>query len=267
MVVESGENVFSVAAMLKRITTFIGALLISLGLNSCLESDTTISVKKDGSGTLTENVFLGAQMMGLMQMGGGAEGEDPLAQFSEESLKEKAKVYGKGVEFVEVKKEKRDGGINYVMVYKFADIAEVKFTPGASLNPIEKIEEEGEKIFSFEDGELTIELPNPAEEEYDFGGEDVGEEQMAMMVPMMAGLRVNVSLVCEDEIESTNATYRDGNTITLMGMNFDELMTNEGGIEVMKKLKVETREEFAVAVKEVKGFQVEAEEKVSIKFK
>lgn len=256
--------------MFKKLMALAGAMLALVGLSGCLEMESVISLKKDGSGTMTETVSIGAQMAGMMQMGGGAEGaEDPFADFGEDAAKEKAKTYGEGVEFVSSKKEEKDGGFTFTTVYKFADINTVVYEPGQMMNngEDEETDEEPVKMFSYKDGVLTIEVPDPSGEDFAMGDEEMGEEEMAMMAPMMAGMKVTAKLVVEDGIAETNATFRDGDAITLMAMNFDELLKNEGGLGAMKKLDVEDRAAFTKAVGELKGFDMESKEKVSVKLK
>lgn len=253
--------------MLKKLLALVGAMSALLGLSGCLELESTISVNKDGSGTLTEKAVMGAQMVAMMNMGAAQGGEDPLANFSEESLKKKAATYGEGVEFAGVKKEEKDGGLTVTATFKIADISKFKFSPGSLMADGEDIEEEAVEMFAMKDGVLTIMVPDPSEEELAFGDEEMSEEEMMMAAPMMAGFKMSATLVCEGGIESTNATYHEDNSVVLMSMNFDELMKNEGGLAVMKNLKAESREEFAKKVEGIKGLQMESQEKVTVELK
>ncbi|MGJ8726566.1 MAG: hypothetical protein ACSHYB_18625 [Roseibacillus sp.] len=255
--------------MFKKVLALVGAMMALIGLSGCLEMESTISVNKDGSGLLTEKVVMGAQMVAMMGMGATEGGEDPLAKFSEKSLKAKAAKYGEGVEFVEVTKEEKDGGVSFTTVFKFADISTLKFTPGAMMADEEDLDDEEEdlKMFSFNDGVLTITTPDPSEEGLGLGDDDMSEEEMAMAAPMFAGFKMSAKMVFEGGIDSTNATYHEGNTINLMSMNFDEMMKNEGGFAAMKKLDVESREAFTAAVKELDGIEMESKEKVTVKLK
>lgn len=260
---------FHGGAMFKKVLALVGAMMALIGLSGCLEMESTISVNKDGSGLLTEKVVMGAQMVAMMGMGATEGGEDPLAKFSEKSLKAKAAKYGEGVEFVEVTKEEKDGGVSFTTVFKFADISTLKFTPGAMMADEEDLDDEEEdlKMFSFNDGVLTITTPDPSEEGLGLGDDDMSEEEMAMAAPMFAGFKMSAKMVFEGGIDSTNATYHEGNTINLMSMNFDEMMKNEGGFAAMKKLDVESREAFTAAVKELDGIEMESKEKVTVKLK
>lgn len=252
---------------MKKLVTLMGVALALCGLSSCLESDTVISVKKDGSGTVTETVAIGGQALAMMQMGVEGADADPFAQYSEESLKEKASSFGEGTEFVSVKKEEKDGKVIFTSLYKFPDINNFVFSAGSVLGAEEEVEDSEKTKFNLKDGVLTVSVPDPSGEDFDLGADDAeAEQQMAMMAPMLAGMRMTAKLVLEDGIKESDATYRDGNTVTLFGLNFDELMKNEGGLKAMKKLNVETREEVAKAITEVKGFEMETKEKVTLTF-
>lgn len=260
---------FDGVAMLKKAVALMGAMLALVGLSSCLEMETVVSVKKDGSGTITENVKIGAQMAGMMAMG-AEEGADPLdEQFGEEALKENAKKYGEGVELLSSERGKDDSGkITVQAVYKFADVNKVKLSFGGMMNDEESVEEEEDAPkLSMKDGVLTIGVPAPDGSDMGFGDEDMTDEQMAMMAPMMAGMKVSMIIKGENGIAETNATYHEGDSVTLFAMEMDEVLKNEGGLKAMKKLEVEGREEFGKAVKEVKGVDIESKETVTIKLK
>jgi hypothetical protein len=109
-------------------------------------------------------------------------------------------------------------------------------------------------------------VPDPADTNMAMGDDEMSDQQMAQMGPMFAGAKMSSKLVIEGGIAESNATFQEGDTITLMSINFDELMKNEGGMKAMKKLDAETREEVAEAVKEVKGVEFETQEKVTVKF-
>ncbi len=91
---------------MKRLFLASASALIALVLPGCLQSETTIHLNKDGSGTLVEQTTLGAQMMAMLdQMAaiGGDEGKDPMAEmFSAEKAKAKAATLGDGVTFEKV---------------------------------------------------------------------------------------------------------------------------------------------------------------------
>lgn len=256
---------------MKILTKVLAVLSMLLFFNSCLESDTVILVKKDGSGTITETVAIGAQAIAMMQMGAqqeGGEGADPFADFNENAMREKAATFGTGTEFVSVKKEEKDGKVIFTSLYKFPDVNQLTFSP-ESMTAGENAGAEEDAVsatFSLADGVLTVAMPDPSQNKPDFVEADENLDQMEMMAPMFAGMRMTAKLELEGGIKETNATYRDGETITLFGIDFDEMMKGEGGIKALSQVQGETREEVAKNLTEVQGIKMETKEKVTLAF-
>ena len=246
----------------------IGAMIALVTLSGCIEIESVISLKKDGSGTLTETLNMGAQAAAMMKVRSAEGAGGLLARFDEKSLKERVKTMGEGVELVGVEIiEGTDGSLSLVTTYKFSDISNLIYDPKSVLEKDEIPMSEKEKMFSFKDGELTIAIPNPNEDSFALGNQGLAEEELAMMAPMLTGTKGTVKIVSEGGIESTNATFHEGNTITLVSMDFDEIMKNEEGLKALTQLQGETREEFAQAVARVKGMDVETKAEVKIKLK
>lgn len=249
----------------------LGAVMALTMFSGCLQVDSLITVKKDGSGTIQETISFGAQAYGMMKMSQAQEGaEDPLADFDEESLKEQASKYGEGIEFVGVEKVEKDGGLVITATYKFDDITKVSYSPGTMMDTEEElaVEEEDKASFGFDDGVLTVTLPEPDSADLGFGDEEASDEEMAMMAPMLAGMKMTARIEAEGGIAETNATYQDGDEVVLLSFIMDEILTNEGGISALKKIEgAEGREAIAKTVSEIKGLKMETKEKVTIEIK
>ena len=102
--------------MKNKLLTIFTAIFCLFGLSSCFENETTVTLKKDGSGTITVSTLFTKEAMDMMQMmalqggGQGGAGKDPLAQLADEDkAKADAKNYGEGVEFVSLKKVEKGG--------------------------------------------------------------------------------------------------------------------------------------------------------------
>ncbi len=273
--------------MRNKLIGLLGGLVAIFGLNSCLQNESVMTLKKDGSGTIVEETVMGAQVVAMMEGMGAAAGEgaaegaapDPLAElYDEAKYKAAAAGYGEGVEFVSVEKVARDGGKGVKVTYKFADINKVKFNPGGSLQEMgggEGEAAEGDKPkeepigFVYAGGKLTIKFPDPekpaAEEDTEMPAED--DPQAAMAMAMMKDMRISARLVVEPGIAKTNATYVKDNAITLVDIRFGELLANEGGMKVMKKLETNDRAALAAAVKGLKGIELETQKEVSVELK
>jgi len=263
------------------------SLALALVLPSCLEVETEITVNKDGSGTITDEMVMSAQAVGMMEMAAaqGGQQQNPLADMKDEAkLKEKAKAYGEGVTFSKTEDIKRNDGSKGVrVIYKFTDINKVTFNPTSGVSDIGNMKpggkagqaidkaKESKATFTYTDGKLTITLPQPEggetteEGSPDEGGQqfDPDDPQSAMVAEMMKGMKMSGKVTLAEGIAETNATHREEKTITLFEINFDELMKNPGGLKALSGLEKKSPAEMAEAFKKIKGAKVETQKKVT----
>jgi hypothetical protein len=68
-------------------------------------------------------------------------------------------------------------------------------------------------------------------------------------------------------IEETNATYRNGSTITLMEMEFGKIFSNEETFKSLAQSNPDTLQSMKELVEEVPGIKVELNEVVEVRFK
>ena len=256
----------------------IGALSL-LFLPSCLEVEQVITLKKDGSGTISEEIVMGAKIVAMLEgLPGGAGAENPFADlYDPEKYKAKASEFGKGVAYSRMEKVERNGGKGVKAVYTFEDINNVTLTPGSPMLELDK-EEKGPKDdplkFAYAGGVLTVTTPEPtgeileSAEEVDEGVAKVANEAMeAMMVEMFKGMKISTKLVTSTGIQKSDATYLKDDTITLLRMDFDEIMKNPKGLQAMQKLEGAKRDEIAESLKGVKGVAFETKKKVRVKLR
>ena len=279
----------NITQSLHKAVATVTALGAAFALSACFESEQVITVKKDGSGTVVTKMIMGAQAVAMMKaaqaQGGGAEGEkakDPM--LDPEQYKTKAAAMGDGVEFVDVKPLKLDDGREgAIATYKFADVRKLKAEPGDSPGGDEAAAGDAKKsqiAFGFTPGDnpkLTIVMPQPPKEEEkkkdDPAEPKVAEDDaqadaaMAMMAPMMQGMRVATKVKVEGEITKTNAAHKEGSTVTLMDIDMGKLLSNK---EIMKKMKspddMKDFAKFAKIAKEA-GATIEPSPEVTVEFK
>jgi hypothetical protein len=258
--------------------------LAGLGLlmSSCLQVESTISVKKDGSGTITEELVFGEQMVQMMQMGAaqggpGAAGKDPMAQMLDKTKAQaRAKKMGEGVELVSVEKLDAKGKMGIKTIYKFSDINKLTYSGASAMDlgdmPGDKAEEAEDAGTSFKlaDGTLTIIQKKPdtekgkGKEEKPELPDEMEDQAMAMMQGMMKDMRMSMKIKIESGIAKTNATYVDGNTVTLADIDFGKLVANP---EKLKALQTGDFDKAKNALKGIDGVKFEAQEKIEIKMK
>ena len=259
-------------------------MITLFGLSSCIQVESTISVKKDGSGTITEELVFGEQMVMMMQMGAaqggpGAGGADPMAQMlDKKKAQERAGKMGEGVELVSVEKLDAKGKMGIKTIYKFSDINKLTYSGASAMDlgdmPGAKKEEAENAGTSFKlvDGTLTIlqkepDLEKAADAEEGDKPElpdEVDDQAMAMMQGMMKDMRMSMKINIESGIAKSNATYVDGDTVTLADINFGKLVANP---EKLKALQTGDFEKAKDALKGIDGVKFEAQEKIEIKMK
>ena len=274
---------------MKRQVRLLLAFLSAMILSSCFQFETEITVNKDGSGTIVEEMILGAQMVQMMEMaaaqGGGAD-QNPLADLKDEAkAKQKAASYGESVSLVKIEDVNKDGGKGVRVTYKFTDINKVSFNPSGAVAQMGDLDEstsealaqakDANATFKLVDGKLTITLPDgedegdlPEDTDNDLPDDfDPNDPQMAMMMEMFKGMKMGAKVTVKPGIAETNATHRNGDTITLFEVNFDQLLKNPAGMKSLQKINMRDRAKAAEALANVDGATAETKKEVTIAIK
>jgi hypothetical protein len=270
--------------MKKLLFTLAGAF--ALLASSCIEHHATISLNKDGSGTITEETVMGAQavaMMESMAAMGGEEGgaENPFADMADKAkAEEKAKALGEGVTIKEVKAIDENGRKGARVVYAFEDINKVKFSFGDAMSELgegmspdagEEAAKDEPMAFSYKDGVLTLKNEMDAaggdEKEEQPDVEEMGEQEMAMAQQMFGDMKMSLKIELPGGIEKTNATHVDGNTVTFMDIDFGKLVSDPEKFKKFAAAQPESPAEMQEAVKGIEGVKVETKEEVTIELK
>lgn len=264
---------------MKKLFLSAWALASLLVLPGCIESDTTVNLNKDGSGTLVVETVMGAQALAMIGGFGGEEGApDPVAELvSEEKAKEAIASLGEGVTFEKVEAIERNGSRGGRVTYKFEDINKLKLDPNSALASMGE-EEEGEEkepgkpiTFAYADGKLIIKQPGSLNEEggmldmSDFPEDDAEDPQAKAMMEMMLGdMRVAIKVNAVPGIKETNATHRDGNVITLTEVKFGELIKNKESMKKMRDLDGKNEEEAKAILKDIPGIKVDFNKEIVV---
>lgn len=258
---------------------------ISTMLYGCLQVDTKVNVKKDGSGTIEETVLIKNEIINMLKefaMAFDSTKKDDFSLFKEDEMKDKASNYGEGVKFKSAEKIKKSGFDGYKVVYSFSDINKVKL----NLNPDDKvplgepseedIESNAEYVnFNFKKGNpsvLTIIFPEEkiekeAETETVQLSDSAMSDQMDKMIEMFDGMKIGFNLFVDGDMQETDATYVDGNKVTLMDIDFAELIKNKDVITAMSKSNEMSRASFKEMTASIPGIKLEAKEKITVKIR
>lgn len=274
---------------MKKVIVLITA--ISFLFVGCIDYSSTVKLNADGSGTIEETVLLSGAIIQMMSsfsesFADSTSEPEEFSLFDEEELKTQASKMGEGIKYLSGEKITISGSEGYKAMFSFDDISKVKL----SENPDEKISmddmggeveviEEPEFItFNFSKGSpanLEINFPEPdlneepeEEIEIETGEEstdknEMMEEQMKMF---LKDFRISIDMVLEGEIEETNASFVEGNKITLLEMNFNELLDNPEMMKNFSNKEPESMSEIKELIKNIPGFKIEMNRKVFVKF-
>lgn len=257
---------------MKKLITLVGAAALALLTTSCLQQHTTLSLNKDGSGTVTETTIFGAQMLAMMGAAGPEAGdpvEQMLAQAKAKSAQTAAKM-GEGVSVKEIKPLNEGGKKGMVVVYEFKDINQLKYAMGQGMGdgPGEAEEAKEPLDISYKDGVLTINNKyEKPEDGANAADEAMSDEQLAMAQGMMADMRMSLSLEFPGGIAETNAEHQEGNKVTIMDIDFGKLMTQQDKFKEFMKGQPETPAQAKEMLKGVEGVKIETAEKLTVKLK
>lgn len=263
-------------------------VFISFLLAGCLQVDTTINVKKDGSGTINEKILMSKTFINMMKefamaFQDSSSAEQQFSLFKDDEIIADAREYGTDVKYLSHSFISNDGWEGYEAIYAFDDISKIRIQP----DPDSKVamseggtetNDGGEYyFFKFKKGdvaELTIDRPeidfNSESEEDESSGEtaeqnydELGEEALKMM----DGMKINIAVKVDGDIASSNATYADGSTITLFQMNLSEMMENKEAFKEFQKEEPKNIGEMKQFMEKFPGMKIEIQKPVTIKFK
>ena len=280
---------------MKNFVRFLMVGFVALLLNGCMDVESLIKVKADGSGTIEQTVIMGSEFVDMMKGMGDAMGDDsdgsktggsPL--IDKEKLAAAAKKMGEGVSFIGVVEHKTDTGEGYIATYAFTDINKIKLdqNPGSNAPTGGEDDEKTEPlIFVFKKGKtstLTIKSytgnepkkgkKSATESTDDAAAEDSAEDEaaeemaMVMMKQMFNDMRVAMVVEIEGDIVETNATYRKDNRITIMDMDFGELLADEEAFKKFTKSKDQSIENAKKYMKDIPGIKMDMNDELVIKF-
>ncbi len=266
----------------ERLIHFALVFVILLSFTGCLTFETFITVRPDGSGTVVQTFILTSEMLQMALMFGGEEG----AEFcDEEDLVAEAAKMGEGVQYVSSEPIDEDESIGCRAVFAFDDINNllINYTPEDQMpsgmtedapDPEEEDTAQQDLVtFQFDPGSpstLVVKMDHaPPSEAQDTDETPVDSTQraqeMMMIREMFEGARMALLLEIEGSIEETNASFVDGNNITLMDIDFDKMLEDEENLALLIDTKPETTEDMKALMQQVEGIKIETED-VTIRF-
>ena len=91
---------------------------------------------------------------------------------------------------------------------------------------------------------LTINMPEPTAGSNRHAAQAAGQrgspqdnaQAMAMVMPMLRGLFVDVSLVVDGQVIKTNAPFVHGSQVTLLQFDFDKVTATDGALQKLQQI-------------------------------
>lgn len=250
-----------------------------------MDAKLLINLKKDGSGTIEQEMAFSKAMMDQLasfgkMLGAKDDTKQPSAEDKKKEAKERlekltkraeemASTYGEGVQLVSAKEEE-EGRLTKT-VFSFKDINKVKLT--GLFSQSRSAEKDTPPItFHFEKGKTSSKLTINNErilkkekenkeikkaEEVDktpstadtTTKEEMTPEQLKAVKSFFDGMKLSMFVKVDGQIESSNATYLDkeNSEITLLYADFGKLVNNSEFIEFVQKFdKNKSKDPFSL---------------------
>lgn len=261
-------------------------LIASLLLTGCITSVTSIKLRPDGGGTIEQTLTMtaeaAAQASAFAKNFGGEAGASKAEPefFSEQEMKDAAAKFGTGVTFVSSTPIKTADRVGRVATYQFADITTLKIEqrPQAGDIPAPAAAAAEDVLFRFAKrpggtSVLTVVFPeakleqarSEAAKKQGTAKPAIDPAQMAMMKKLMDGLRLEIGVDVLGTIVKTNSPHVQGSRVTLLEMDFKELLANDALLaEIGQPSSIEEAKRLLAGVK---GFKVNLDREVNIEFK
>ena len=260
------------------ILLFIPVILFS----GCIKVKSNVIINKDGSGILEEQVLMSDMVVEMMNnfmssFQDSTSAPEEFKLFKEDELKAKSSEYGEGVKYVSGEEIKIEGWQGYKAIYSFKDLNKLKMETDPNTK-VESPQDDGKEneYFSFkfvpgDIAELIIDRPDLSSKKKD---EEITVETDAEiegldddMIKMMDGMTMTISLEFNGEIVETNASYVDDSKITMLDIDFSEILKDKESLELFKNNPPDNLDEMKAIVENIPGMKIEFKKPVIIKFK
>jgi hypothetical protein len=91
-------------------------------------------------------------------------------------------------------------------------------------------------------------------------------EQLEQAKKFLAGLRIGMEVEVQGNLVRTNSVYQEGRKVTLLEMDFSELLSNDTLLQQATAIKGQNLEEAKELLKGLKGFKINLDPEVNIEF-
>jgi hypothetical protein len=270
-----------------KILLLTAALSLALLSTGCIEISTLVTVNKDGSGTLEETVMLSSEIIEMITELQKSFAEDtaetePFQFYNEEDLKTQTANFGEEVRYISSQKINRDEKEGYVVMYEFRDLNKLKINQNPNSRvKLESFEDEPEVeeeflTFGFMQGdpaEVRVQMPVENNIKADTGSAVVEDTTISdttalneQLAKIFKDLKISMAIKVDGKITDTNADYVDGSEITLLQIDFNELLSNAEKFRKFRTTNPQTFEEVKEILKGIPGIKIDTKESVFVRF-
>jgi hypothetical protein len=280
--------------MMHQVLRWVLVAVATAGLGGCLDMEKLVHVKADGSGFVEERILIKrealAMMQGMAKMGGQPGAETSVKLIDPEKLAAEAAAMGPGVSLVSTEALSTPEAEGYVARFAFTDInqlildqnpkdpaagddAQAGGGPEAASSASEAIR------FELRPGAapvLVVHTPadtakdpaavSPEAKDSVLPEGPEGDMAMQMMQQMFQGMRVVVAIEVEGEIQETNAAFREGSRVTMLDIEFEQLLKDPERFRRFAASQPEGVGEVKALMKDMPGVKIEPAETVEIQF-
>ena len=258
---------------MKRIIRGFGsaaALAVLLAVTGCVDVETIVSVSRDGTGYVERTVLMSNEVLGMLA---GMSGEEDFSLLKEDELSREAEAMG--AELVQSEPIEAENMSGYRARYEFSNINDLRLNqnPGETV-PDQVQEDESAEFIKFEMKKgprplLTIRFPEPetGTEKEDSGAgqrESPGSEDIETIKQFYRDMRISMKITFPDGIRQTNSSYRDGNAITLMEIDFGKIIENDEVFSEIMNENIESVEALKRYAERVEGLKAETVRPVEV---
>jgi len=258
----------------------------------CFTSDSVIVVQPDGSGTVSNTILLKSATMELLKnfqpsLEAGKEKSDGAAPskelFSEAKMREVTAHMGEGVTFQSMQPLKKDGWEGVKVTYAFKDISKLKYNMRSESTMA--MTESSPELMTFRfapaaaaaPAKLTIVMPldKALKERTKTSGPMPKMDDSAMSKAMLEqfksmfeGLKASVAVEVAGPIVKTNADYVSGSKVTLLAIDFNQMMASGADFEMFGAISDGTMPlaEAREKLKATKGLSMQLQPEVNVEF-
>jgi hypothetical protein len=253
------------------------ALLAVVVCSGCFRATTTITVKQDGSGTIDQEVGASAQALALLRNFGSASADQKpgadVQMFGPEQAQ--AVAAAMGVRFVSGEPVKTAALEGYRAHFAFDDVTKVRLnvvqgaggptSPGTD-KPSEPpfafgfVRKEGTSVLTIKTADQVPGAGGVLPKMPGGGSPQENAQAMAMIMPMLRGLFVDVTLAVDGPVVKSSAAAVADSKLTLLQIDFDKIAATEGALQKLQQIT------DPKMLKEIPGVRMVTEPLTTIEF-